>query len=143
MFPATPPRWSDIEVGDPIPRVELHVTFSKLVLGATSAWDYFPGHHDPDYARAQGQPTTYVNTSFYEGFIDRVITDWLGPTSFITRRKLYMRESVFAGDAMYGAGEVRNTRVDDLGRQLVDVDLEIGNADGPRCAADATIWFRT
>lgn len=135
-------EWLTVSVGDKVPRVELLVTYSRLVLAATSAWDYFPGHHDPRYAQAQGQRTIYVNTSFYEAFVDRALTDWAGHSAFITRRRLRMGESIFAGELMYAEGQVTRCWTDELGRNVVDVDLVIGAGDEPRCSADATIWLR-
>jgi acyl dehydratase len=135
-------RWADVVEGEKVPRVELAVTYSKLILGATSAWDYFPGHHDPEYARAQGQRTIYVNTSFFEAFVDRVATDWAGPGAFITRRRLAIRESIYAGEVMFAEGRVTRCWVDDAGRHLADIDLVIGAGDEPRCSADATVWLR-
>ena len=71
--------WSEVKVGDVLPPIELLVEYSRIILNVASTWDYFPGHHNPDYARAQGQPNIYVSTIFFHGFVDRLITDWGGP----------------------------------------------------------------
>lgn len=68
--------WGDVSEGEVLPRVTMHVPFAKVILNAAATNDYFPGHHDPEYARAQGQRNIYLNTMAIEGFIDRVATDW-------------------------------------------------------------------
>jgi hypothetical protein len=39
---------------------------------------------------------------------------------------------------MYGEGTVTAKRVDDDGRHLVDIELVIGNQDGPQCPVSIT-----
>jgi acyl dehydratase len=129
-------RWEDVDKGDEITPVTLDVTFRHVIMTPGATWDYFPGHHDPEYARAQGQPTIYLNTMTLTGFVDRVATDWAGPAAFITRRKIALRRSVFAGDVITGRGSVTAKRREDGEhgpRHLVDVDLEVRNADGDLC----------
>jgi acyl dehydratase len=130
--------WEDVADGEQLPRIEMALPFRKLVLNAAATRDFFPGHHDPEYARSQNQKTVYINTMFFQGFIDRVVTDWAGPEAFICRRKTTMQRSVYAGDTMYGEGRVTNRRVQD-GRHLVDIDLVVGNQDGPACSASVTV----
>ena len=131
--------WEDISEGEPIPRVELDVPLKRVILDAAATRDYFPGHHNVEYAREQGQKTIYINTMMYQGFIDRVITDWAGPETRIRRRRMTMQRSIYAGDTMYGEGRVTRRHVDDQGRHLVDVELEVGNQDGLVCPASVTI----
>jgi acyl dehydratase len=131
--------WEDVTEGEAIPRVELDVPLKRVILDAAATRDYFPGHHNVDYAREQGQKTIYINTMFFQGFIDRVITDWAGPETWIRRRRMTMQRSIYAGDTMYGEGRVTRRWVDGDGRHLVDVELEVGNQDGLVCPAGATL----
>ena len=121
--------WSEIKVGDSLPAIELLVEYSRIILNAASTWDYFPGHHNPDYARAQGQPDIYASTIFFHGFIDRLITDWGGPSSFICRRRMRMIASVHPGDTLSAEGRVlRCYREDQLG--LIDLEITLSTARG-------------
>ena len=131
--------WEQLKEGEIIPKVSMQVTFKKVIHDAAATNDYFPGHHDPEYARGQGQKNIYLNTMALEGFIDRIITDWSGPHTFITRRKMTMSRSVYAGDLMSGEGRVLKCYVDDHGRHLVDVEVMIGTLTGPCIQATATI----
>lgn len=44
-----------------LPPVALPVSYRRVVHNAAATWDWFPGHHDPEYARAQGQRTIYLS----------------------------------------------------------------------------------
>ncbi|EUA26244.1 maoC like domain protein [Mycobacterium intracellulare] len=81
-----------------------HISYQRVVENAGATWDYFPGHFDPDYAQAQGNPTIYVNTMHLAGFADRVATEWAGPRSRVMRRSMRLTGSVYAGDTMTGRG---------------------------------------
>jgi len=130
--------FEDVHPGDELPRVEDLITYRRVIMNPATTWDYFPGHHDPAYARAQGQPTIYVNTMHFLGFIDRLITEWAGSRSFLVRRKVSTQMSIYAGDTMVGSGRVLDTRreeADQVVRYLVDLELTVGNQHGTRCAS--------
>ena len=128
----------DVRAGEELARVEDEITYRRVIMNPATTWDYFPGHHDPEYARAQGQPTIYVNTMHFLGFIDRLIAEWAGPRSFLARRKISLHQSIYAGDTMVGGGHVVGTRREErAGRvsHLVDVEMTLGNQRGERCAS--------
>lgn len=131
--------WSEVKVGDVLPPIELAVEYARIILNAASTWDYFPGHHNPEYARAQGQPDIYVSTIFFHGFIDRLLTDWGGPSTFIKRRRMRMIASVHPGDTMRAEGEVLRCHRDDAGCGLIDLDIRINTARGLCVPASATV----
>ena len=131
--------WNDVSEGEVLPKVSMHVPFAKVILNAAATNDYFPGHHDPEYARAQGQRNIYLNTMAIEGFIDRVATDWAGPRTFIRKRQMQMRASIYAGDTMYGEGLVTKRYRDAAGRHLVDITISIATDEGPRVPAALTL----
>jgi len=130
--------FEDVQENEALPEVRLEVTYKRVIQDAAATLDYFPGHHDPEYAQAQGQKTVYLNTMCLQGFIDRVVTDWAGPHTFIFKRKMTMARSVYAGDTMYGKGRVLKKYAQD-GRHLVDIEIEVGNESGVCCPASATI----
>lgn len=131
--------WDEINEGDAIGKTSMHVPFEKVILNAAATQDYFPGHHNPEYARGQGQRDIYLNTMAIEGFIDRIATDWAGPHTFIRQRKMQMRASIYAGDTMSGEGQVEKRYQDEAGRTLVDISLTISTAEGPRVPASLTL----
>jgi acyl dehydratase len=139
--------WEDVQEGEILPRVEDPISYRRVVMNAGATWDYFPGHHDPEYARAQGQPTIYVNTMHFLGFIDRLATDWAGPRTFIARRKMSMQRSIYAGDTMVGEGRVTHRyteEVDGCTRYLVDLEVTVSNQHGEVCSpASVTLELPT
>jgi acyl dehydratase len=134
--------WEDVEADERLPRIEDEITFRRVIMNPATTWDYFPGHHDPEYARSQGQPTIYINTMHFMGFIDRVATTWAGPRSFIARRKMAMRRPIFAGDTMVGEGRVTRKYSDDTSdpaRHLVELEVTVSNQRGELCAPATVI----
>jgi acyl dehydratase len=134
--------WDDVHEGEELPRIDDEITYRRVVMNPATTWDYFPGHHDPEYARSQGQPTIYINTMHFMGFIDRVATTWAGPRSFIARRKMSMRRPIFAGDTMVGAGRVSRKYTDSGGatvRHLVELEVTVSNQRGELCAPATVI----
>lgn len=128
--------WCRLTVPVELPEVVDHISYQRVVENAGATWDYFPGHFDPDYARAQGNPTIYVNTMHLAGFADRVATDWAGPRSRVVRRSMRLTGSVYAGDTMIGRGRAvakrRDTSVHPP-RCLVDIEIQVTNQHGALC----------
>jgi acyl dehydratase len=115
------------------------ISYQRVVMNPGSTWDYFPGHFDPDYARAHGQPTIFVNTMHVAGFVDRVVTDWAGPYSRVVRRKLSLVASIQAGDTITGRRRVTGKRRE-ADRWLVDLHVDVVNQHGQLCCpADVTV----
>ncbi|MGK2913220.1 MAG: hypothetical protein ACSLE5_01985 [Porticoccaceae bacterium] len=137
--PITSKTWAEVKEGDSVTQVTMEVPFAKVILDAAATQDYFPGHHNPDYAKGQGQKTIYLNTMAIEGFIDRVATDWAGPRAFIVKRTMSMNRSIYAGDTMSGGGTVTKCYEDNKGRKLVDLAIIIGTQDNPCVPAQVTL----
>jgi acyl dehydratase len=130
--------FEDVAVGDSLPETEDYVSFERVIMTPGTTWDYFPGHHDAEYARAQGQPTIYVNTMHVMGFIDRLVTDWAGPATFLARRWIRLHQPIYAGDTVLGGGEITACRSEERQgrlRHLVDFQLSVVNQHGSRCAS--------
>ena len=121
--------WNEISEGDAVTLVTMDVPFERVILDAAATQDYFPGHHNPAYARHQGQKEIYLNTMAIEGFIDRVATDWAGPHTFIRKRQMQMRSSIYAGDTLQGEGTVEKC-YEANGQYLVDVIINISTQSG-------------
>lgn len=100
--------WDEVEVGQELPEVSLDVTYDIVAGHIAGTRDWFPGHHDPEYARKQGQETIYANTMFFQGFLERVALEWAGPAWFVTDRTLRIAGSVYPGDTLVGFGVVES-----------------------------------
>lgn len=130
--------WDEIRQGEALTQVTMAVPFERVILDAAATQDYFPGHHNSAYARHQGQKEIYLNTMAIEGFIDRVATDWAGPHTFIRKRQMQMRRSIYAGDTLCGEGTVDKCYQEN-GRNLVDISISISTDSGLCVPASLTL----
>ena len=114
---------------DSLPEVVLPVTLRLCIHDAAATRDYFPGHHDRDYARAQRARDAFLNTMFFHGFVDRVGTDWAGPKATILKRRLRMLAPVCVGDTIRTRSHVLSRRHEG-GREIADVRVEVRTEQG-------------
>ena len=127
--PTAPSEESSDERRDFLPEVVMPVTLRLCVHDAAATRDYFPGHHDRDYARAQNARDTYLNTMFFHGFVDRVVTDWAGPDAIVRARRLRMMNPVCVGDTIRTRSWIVGRRAD--GDSTVhDVRVEVRTEHG-------------
>ncbi|MCP9271181.1 hotdog family protein [Mycolicibacterium arenosum] len=131
-------RFDDVEVGDEITPVSIPITYKRICMNAASTWDWFPGHHNPEYAKSQGQQTIYLSTLFFHGFIDRGLCDWAGPDALLRRRKISMIKSIYPGQIATLTGRVIGKREVD-GASLVDLELMVSSEEGPCVPSEATL----
>jgi acyl dehydratase len=133
-------HFEDVAEGEALVGAGDEITYRRVIMNPGATLDYFPGHHDPEYARSQGQPTIFVNTMHVMGFVDRLVAEWGGPRTFLVRRRVTLRASVYAGDTMVGSGRVLATRHEERDgrrRHLVDLEVTVDNQRGERCATGA------
>jgi acyl dehydratase len=121
--------WEDVRVGEALPEVRMEVTLRRCALDAAATRDFFPGHHDRDYARSQNVRDVYLNTMFFHGFFDRVGGEWAGPEAWLARRRLDMIAPVCVGDVMRTEGRVLR-RYEEDGRTLADVEIRVFTEKG-------------
>jgi len=107
-----------------LPEVVMPITLASLVINAAASRDFFPGHHDRDYAQGQGVRDAYHNTMFLQGLVDRAGYAWSGYDAWLVRRQLRMVVPACRGDTMRTDGRVVDRRVED-GRNIVDVDIDV------------------
>jgi hypothetical protein len=129
----------DIRAGEHLREVGLQVTYEKVVGIVAATWDYFPAHHNPDYARSQGQRDIYLNTMVLGGFLDRIVLDWAGPDWFVRRRTMRMIGSIYPGDLMVGAGTVAETGTEDDGTPYVAVDVTASTEAAGTCVTGRVV----
>jgi len=121
---AIPAAEEDDSRGELLPDVVLPVTLRLCVHDASATRDYFPGHHDRDYARAQRVRDAFLNTMFFHGFVDRVVTDWTGPAATIRRRRLRMLAPICIGDTIRTRSRVEARRREGA-EEIVEVRVEV------------------
>ncbi len=119
--------FEEVREGQELPSVVFPVTLSRCVMDAAATRDFFPGHHDREYARGQKARDAYLNTMFLQGFVDRVVTDWAGPTAWVRCRTLRMVAPVCCGDTMQARATVVRC---DASAAVVDVEVRIHTDQG-------------
>lgn len=130
-----------IEVGNEFTEVSDLITRRRVVMNPGVTLDYYPGHWDPETAKAQGQRDIFINTMHFMGFVDRVAQEWTGWQGRLRRRRIKMQNSICAGDTMIASGSARAIEEVD-GVTLVHIDLKVRNQDDLTCClADITIEF--
>ncbi len=134
-------EWADVAVGDELPEVSDHLSFARVAAAPAATLDYFPVHHDREWAQASGLPDIVMSTLQIAGFVDRVVTQWAGPATFISRRKVRLATPIHPNDTIIGGGRVVGKRiVDDAGSHAVDVEVVVRNQRGDVCCpAEVTV----
>lgn len=74
--------WDEVREGD---RLEAHypLTVTRMVMAASANRDFFPIHHNSEFAQAGGAPDMYANTFFLQGMWERCVRDYIGPAGRI------------------------------------------------------------
>jgi acyl dehydratase len=109
--------------GANLPELIFPVTQTLCALDVAATKDYFPGHHDSDFARSQGIPDAYPNTMFYQGLTDRVALEWGGAEATIHRRSMTMASPAPIGKTLRTRG-VETRRDGGTAEVLVEVVTE-------------------
>ena len=131
--------WDDVTDGMELPVMTVNVTYKMAILHVAGGWDYMPGHHEPAYAERQGVRNIFLNTLFHQSMVDRTVTDWAGPSTFLMRRKIAMRGQIYPDDVIQGLGRVTRVWRGPDGDGRVDIDVVIRNGDEDVCVADCTV----
>jgi len=99
--------WEDVKVGEEIPTsFSLKLDMTRFVLQVSGSQDYYPVHHDRDFAKAQGVPDVFMNTGFLTAATGRLLTDWIGTEGWLCKYKIEMRRMNLLGETMTVKGKV-------------------------------------
>ncbi len=122
--------WEDVEVGQEIPGYTLKIDWTRLCKQVSGSQDFYPVHHDPEFARTAGHPAMFVNTGFMQGCFSRLMTDWVGDEGFVRKFRMEMRKMNYLpndktgapGDNITFKGKVTNKYVQDS-EHYVEADI--------------------
>lgn len=128
-------------VGEPLAGFSLDLTMTRMVLQVSGSQDFYPVHHDLEFARASGHPTILANTMFLRACLCRVITDWMGPAGFLSRLAFQMRRPNYLGDRITVGGRVATVSP---AADQAELEVWIDNArHGRTVSGRATVLFRS
>ncbi len=128
-------RWSQVREGEELKGFSLELTMTRMVAQVSGTQDFYPVHHDPQFARQAGHRDIFVNTAFLRGCLCRIVTDWMGPDGFLRALSFQMRRPNFLGETIGVRGRVRKTVAPDR----VELELWIENAGEVTVPATATV----
>ena len=113
-----------------LPALSLPLTLRRAIQAVGGTRDYYPFHHDEQFARENGAEGIFFNTMFLQAFGGRCATDWFGNDAFLRRLEIAMRASNYVGRTLTVDAAVANVRQED-DRRLVDVEGTLLTEDGP------------
>lgn len=125
---------NDIEIGQPLPDLDIPVTSTLVVGGALASRDYTPVHHDAGEARKQGLPDVIMNILTTQGLCSRFVTDWAGPDALVKSVKTKLGGPNMPGDTLKLRGKVVQVE----GRSVA-VEIEGTNSWGNHVTATFTL----
>jgi acyl dehydratase len=123
-----PLHFEDVKEGDEAPVKRHTLTRTDLVRYAGASGDYNPMHHDEILATGAGQPSVFGHGMFSMGLLGSALTDYVGPAN-LTHYQVRFSRQTWPGEELVTKIVVSTKRVDD-GRNLVDLECSLANADG-------------
>jgi len=97
--PGAPSEWT-------LPEWSLKVTPTVVVSTAVATRDFYPVHHDRDYAVRSGSADIFLNILTTTGLVQRYVTDWAGPEAIVRAVSIRLGAPCYAGDTLAFTGRV-------------------------------------
>ena len=123
--------------GEELEGFSLELTMTRMAAQVSGTQDFYPVHHDPEFARQAGHRDIFVNTAFIRGCLCRIVTDWMGADGFLRALGFQMRRPNFVGETIVVRGRVKKKSA--AGR--VDLELWIENAGEVTVPGTATVML--
>ena len=100
------PGWRPDERGTPgvLPELALQITPTVIVATAIATRDYYPVHHDRDFAVRGGSKDIFLNILTTTGLVQRYVTDWAGPEAIVRSVSIRLGAPCYAGDTLTFTG---------------------------------------
>jgi uncharacterized OB-fold protein/acyl dehydratase len=114
------PAWREDTRGRPgaLPELTLDVTPTRIVSTAIATRDFYPVHHDRDFAVRGGNKDIFLNILTTTGLVQRYVTDWAGPEALVRSVSIRLGVPCYAGDTLTFSGQVTGSDGD---AQIVSV----------------------
>ena len=126
------------KAGDTLEPISLELTLRRAIQAVSGTRDYYPFHHDEQFAKENGAEAIFFNTMFLQGFVGRAAAEWFGNDAFLRRLEIAMRGSNYVDRTLTAEGTVASTQ-ESNGCKLVDADVTLATEDGPTTGVKLTI----
>lgn len=121
--------YEDVEVGQEIPSISIGpLSHTQFLFIASSHHDWYPGHHDVEYAQAQGLPDIFMNTTWQHSLFQRALCNWGGHNSLPRRIRIRMGRPIVRYETVTTRAVITGKRIED-GKNLVDLDIWMDKKD--------------
>lgn len=129
----------DVSEGEQVPPYQFPVSYEKVIYDVAATRDFYPGHNDPEFARAQGNDTIFLNNIAFQGLVDRLALEWAGPEWRVLDRSIRIQGAAPAGSLLTVDGEVTGiTKEDNVDK--IEIDGQIRkNESKDICPCSITI----
>jgi uncharacterized OB-fold protein/acyl dehydratase len=97
--PGAPPEWT-------LPEWSMQVTPTVVVSTAIATRDFYPVHHDRDFAARGGSRDIFLNILTTTGLVQRYVTDWAGPEAIVRAVSIRLGVPCYAGETLTFTGRV-------------------------------------
>jgi hypothetical protein len=97
------PVWRPTVPGS-VPELQIQVTPTVVVATALATRDFYPVHHDRDLAVQRGSKDIFLNILTTTGFVQRYVTDWIGPDAIVRSVSIRLGVPCYAYDTLTFAG---------------------------------------
>lgn len=113
-------KFSDVQVGDQLPKIDIPITSALIVGGAVASRDFTPVHHDKKAAQAGGLPDIFMNILTSNGIMGSYVTNWAGPDATVKKIDLKLGAPNLPGFIMTMTGEIK-AKDDNTG--VIEIDV--------------------
>lgn len=134
--------WEEVKEGDELPTQTREITCTTVVATAIATRDFYPVHHDREFARSTGARDIFLNILTTGGLVGKYLTDWSGPEGQLKRIAIRLGAICYPGDTLTSTGKVvkKYTEGDE---HLVDLEYTLSVAEGPHAMGTATMALPT
>lgn len=119
--------FEDVSEGEELSGFTLDLDWTRMVQQVSGSQDFYPVHHDPDFAREAGHSDIFYNTGFTQAALTRLLTDWVGVEGWVKSMSFQMRKMNMPDDHVSAKGVVTALAEGDGGMGEVSIDLWLEN----------------
>ncbi len=134
--------WDDVNEGDEIPQHDQEITRYTVVATAIATRDFYPVHHDHEFAHRTGAKDIFINIMTSNGFAGKYLTNWSGPEGVLKKMAIRLGQSGYVGETLVHTGKVvkKYTAGDE---HLVDLEFTLMVSAGFHALGTATMSLPT
>jgi acyl dehydratase len=115
--------WEDVNIGDEIPSLTIHVTPQMMVLWAAAGESYPPIHFDPYFAREVAKNPDIIIHGFQKhAYLGRMLYEWVKPSGQVLEYGCQFRGMNFPNQDLICRGMVTG-KVQENGLNVVELEI--------------------